>query len=347
MPLFLGVIRPLQTHSVKMIETAVYARAGLLGNPSDGYFGKTISTTLRNFSARITIREAVQLEVVLNRQDRCCFDRVQDLVEDIDRHGLYGGLRLLKAAIKVFAQYCQGHGLALPGRNFSLRYETDVPRQVGLGGSSAITIAALRALTQFYEVDLPAEVLPNLALDVETAEIGIAAGLQDRVCQAYGGLLYMDFNQDHMEQRGHGVYERLDSTLLPPLYLAYGTDFGQVSGLYHGSLRERYEKGEPRVLDAIKGLAQLAEEGRQCLLAGDLQELARLFDRNFDIRAQLVPLEPGHVEMVKRARRLGVCAKYAGSGGAIVGICEDEEVFSRLGEEFARVGCRVIRPRIS
>lgn len=48
-------------------------------------------------------------------------------------------------------------------------------------------------------------------LSVETRELGINAGLQDRVIQAYGGLVYMDFSKEHMH-RGYGEYEALDMT---------------------------------------------------------------------------------------------------------------------------------------
>ena len=41
-----------------IIQTRAYARAGLIGNPSDGYFGKTISFILKNFSARVTLYES-------------------------------------------------------------------------------------------------------------------------------------------------------------------------------------------------------------------------------------------------------------------------------------------------
>ena len=41
------------------------------------------------------------------------------------------------------------------------------------------------------------------------------AGLQDRVIQAYQGLVYMDFSRDLMDSRGYGEYERLDPALLP------------------------------------------------------------------------------------------------------------------------------------
>jgi len=61
---------------------------------------------------------------------------------------------------------------------------------------------------------------PNLILDAEK-ELGIVAGLQDRVAQVYGGLVYMDFSQEHMDKLGHGIYRPLDVNLLPPLYLIY------------------------------------------------------------------------------------------------------------------------------
>ena len=118
---------------MRIVKKHAYARIGLLGNPSDGYFGKTISTTVRNFKAEVVLYEWPELEVILGKQDRCQFNRIEELVEDVELNGLYGGLRLVKAAIKVFAQYCNEQGIALSQDNFSLRYNTYIPRQVGPG----------------------------------------------------------------------------------------------------------------------------------------------------------------------------------------------------------------------
>ena len=118
--------------------------------------------------------------------------------------------------------------MPLHDRNFSVRYQSNIPRQVGLAGSSAIIVATLRCLMEFYGVEIPRQVQPSLALSVETEELGIAAGLQDRVIQVYEGLVYMDFARDRMEERDGlpcGVYEPLDPALLPPLYVAYSTDW--------------------------------------------------------------------------------------------------------------------------
>jgi glucuronokinase len=320
---------------------------GLLGNPSDGYFGRTISVTLQDFSARVVLYEWPELEIILSQQDRCQFDRVEELVEDVRLNGLYGGLRLIKAAIKVFAEYCHSENIRLPRQNFALRYETDIPRQVGMAGSSAIVTAVFRALTEFYEVTVRPELLANLILDVETKEIGIAGGLQDRVCQVFQGLVYMDFARELVEKRGYGFYEKLDIAALPPLYVAYRQDLSQVSGIYHSNLRQRWDQGETKVLEAMERFADFAEEGKRCLLAGDHGGFSELMDKNFNLRNQLVQLNPANVEMVELARSLGVSAKYAGSGGSIVGVFENEKQFSGLKKSFEALGCRVIRPRLT
>ena len=331
---------------MKIVEKRAFARAGLLGNPSDGYFGKTISVVVRNFAARVVVYEWPELEIILSRQDRCQFNRIEELVDDVKLNGLYGGLRLIKAAIKVFAEYCFEESKELSGQNFSLRYDTNIPRQVGLAGSSAIITAVFRSLMEFYNVDIPRETLANLVLSVETDEIGIAAGLQDRVCQVYGGLVYMEFEREFFENNGFGRYESLDPLCLPPLYLAYRRNLSQISGIYHSNLRQRWLDGDAKVISAMEKFADLTRQGREALLGGNHNRLAGLIDQNFDTRAELVQLDPANIEMVNLARSTGVCAKYAGSGGAIIGICESDQKFHKLRSEFEKLGCEVIRPKV-
>src|SRR5207249_7064803 len=184
-----------------LIRKRAYARAGLVGNPSDGYHGKTISVIVRNFAAEVVLYEWEDVELVPTDLDRSRFRSVHDLVRDVKLHGYYGGLRLIKATVKKFVEYCQRHGHPLHDRNFTIRYQTSIPRQVGLAGSSAIIVATLRCLCDFYQVAIPREVQPSLALSVENEELGIAAGLQDRVIQVYEGLVYMDFARERMREQ--------------------------------------------------------------------------------------------------------------------------------------------------
>jgi glucuronokinase len=50
--------------------------------------------------------------------------------------------------------------------------------------------------------------------------------------------------------------------------------------------------------------------------------------------------------MVETARRAGGTAKFAGSGGAIIGTYGDEATLKRLEADLGGIGCRVMRPRI-
>ena len=140
---------------MELLRRRAYARAGLMGNPSDGYFGKTLSIIVRNFRAEVVLYEWEDVEIVLTQEDRSRFRSLKELVRDVDLHGYYGGIRLVKATIKKFVEYCRGRH-ALHDRNFSIRYETNIPRQVGLAGSSAIIVATMRALMEFYQVAIPA-----------------------------------------------------------------------------------------------------------------------------------------------------------------------------------------------
>ncbi len=328
-------------------EATAYSRAGLVGNPSDGYFGKTISVTVRNFAAKVSLYENAEIEIVPSFQDRSKYPSVADLVEDVKVHGYYGGIRLMKATIRRFADYCNTNGIDLADRNFSIRYRSTIPRHLGLGGSSALVTATLRCLMEFYEVEIPTPVQPSVILDVESNELKISAGLQDRVIQVYEGCVFMDFERELMESQGHGRYEKLDPSLLPPLFIAYRTDLAEGSEIFHNTIRDKWLQGDPEVVQAMKDFAQYAQEVRDLLAEGRGDEIGTLLDENFDRRRSIYNLDPKNVEMVERARSAGAHCKFAGSGGAVVGTYSDEDMFQRIQQVFAGTSVEVIKPVIT
>lgn len=327
-------------------EATAYARAGLIGNPSDGYFGKTISFTIRDFAAKVSLYEHPEVEIIPSLRDRSTYASVRDLVDDVKQFGYYGAIRLVKAAIRKFVDYCDREGIKLPDRNFQVRYRTTIPRHVGLAGSSALVTATLKCLLEYYEVDIPREILPNLILSVETEELGISAGLQDRVIQVYEGCVYMDFDRSLMESRGYGIYEEIDPALLPNLYIAYRTRLAEGSEVFHNNIRERWRNGDPVVVDAMKQFAGFAQEVRDLLLAGRGREIGPILNKNFDLRRTLFRLSADNIDLVERARSVGASAKFAGSGGAIVGTYEDDAMFERLLRVYEGTGTAVLKPQL-
>ena len=165
-----------------MALSSAFARAALAGNPSDGYGGAVLAVCVPGLAAHAEAQPAA----------RTRSDPPSALVD---------------AAV---ARYGRGP--------CAVRWSTTVPREVGLGGSSAIVTAVVRALCALHgDVLAPAE-LAELVLAVEVEDLGIAAGPQDRYAQAHQGLVLMDF----AGERPH--VERLDPALLPDLYLAWHSD---------------------------------------------------------------------------------------------------------------------------
>ena len=329
-----------------MIETYGYARAGFLGNPSDGYFGKTLAFAFSNFRARVLLYPSGRLEIKTSKADLPVWENLDDLYQTTRWRGYYGGIRIIQALIVRLFDYCRQQGIELPNRNFTLEYESTVPQRLGLGGSSAIITASLRALCEYYHLEIPLPIFANLVLETETRELDVPAGLQDRVIQAYQGLVFMDFSKRLMENRGYGEYERMDHKLLPNVYVAYRTSLSEGTEVFHNNLRERWRRGDPDVLSAMETWAGYAQEGRACLLNRNHRRLCELLDANFDLRARIYQIDRGNLEMVHTARAAGATANFAGSGGAIVGIYDDDAMFERLVEAMKPIGVAVIKPRI-
>ena len=297
--------------TVQRARGAALARAALAGNPSDGYGGAVLAVTLPAWSARAEALPAAELEC----------DPPNVLVE---------------ATVRRFARELEPAGLAT-----CIRWSTTIPQQVGLGSSSALVIAVIRALCDLHGAELRSDELAELALAVESEDLGIVAGLQDRVAQAYEGLTFMDF-REASTGRG-GSYEALDPGLLPPLLIAWRPEAAGHSGQIHSSLHARHRDGEPLVHETMDALAQAARDARDALRGGDLERFCGCVDRTFDLRRRVVELDPLCVEMVEAARNCGASANYTGSGGAIVAACSDPDALDAVAVALDGIGCGVIR----
>lgn len=290
--------------------------------------------------------ESQYIELLPSRRDRAIYRSLEDLEESVRECGYYGGIRLLQAALKRFREYCGHKGIDVSGRGFAMRYFSNIPHHVGMAGSSAIITACFRGLMQFYGVDIPKSELANIILSVETDELGIGAGLQDRVAQVYQGLTFMDFDKKKMDAQGYGDYCSLDPALLPNVYIAYKRELSEGSEVFHNDIRARFNGGEKRVLDAMHAWAGLADQVHDALLNGRKNDVGDLLNENFELRRSIYTIHPDNIQMVEAARSVGASAKFTGSGGAIVGIYKDDAMFALLKSTLAQFSVTILKPNI-
>ena len=112
-------------------------------------------------------------------------------------------------------------------------------------------------------------------------------------------------------------------------------------------MRRLFNERNDNVLGAMSELADIAQKGRDALAAGRISELPALVNANFDLRESIFDISPENRRMVSVARSTGASAKFAGSGGAIVGIYEDDAQYERLSAALAEIGCRTFKPHVA
>lgn len=304
------------------IRAHAHPRVGILGNPSDGYGGRVLSLAFTNFEAKVELSDEGPT--------------AQELFDRLERGRAEGLEALTSAAARRFDR---AHPLPSSAR-LGFSATTSIPRQVGMAGSSALVTAALRALAARTGQPLTPRELALLAWEAETEELGITAGPQDRVSQAHGGLLEMDFSKPW----GQDSFCYLDPALLPPLLIAWDPDPGAPSGDVHDTVRERHLAGEELVVEAMKQFPRLTLDGVSALERGDRASFLECMNSNFDTRARIWSLSERDLELIAIGRELGCATKFTGSGGAIVCAAPDLAALERAEAAYADQSLPTVRP---
>lgn len=303
-----------------------------MGNPSDAFGGAIVGITIDELTASVAAEPSLSLQLEADGQTLEFEDFVG--LSAAAEPPQAGPLALMWAAAKRYA-------LERPANERSkarIRLEeSSIPAGVGLAGSSAIVIATLRALGELFGDEIPDQDLPSVALACEREELGVAAGLGDRVVQTYGGLVYLDLARD-----GGPRVEPLDAARLPDLFVAWRPDAQTQSGEVHRVMRERFAAGEAEVVETMREIAGLARAALRPLLTGDTGGLGILMERNLELRRSLYDLDERHTEMADAAHALGSAVNYTGSGGAIVGLLRGGEQLAELRTALGELGCELV-----
>ena len=280
-------------------------RVSLIGNPSDIYGGCGLGFPIWNWQAKVFLDTSIST------------------TEEIP---------LLQATRGVFSQH---HTVK---QKFGLRFISDIPLQAGLGGSSALVMAALRAMGKAHGLQWTWRSLADATLTVEQEHLGIIAGPMDRWIQAQEEFLWMDFSGNKTEV--------LPINTLPSLRVLISSKPGRPSGSVHAPIMERWSRGDPQIKRVMDAYRPLVEQGRVALLAGDISTLAECMDRNFELRASLFSIHEEDQAMINLCRRHGSAAKLCGSGGAVLALMKCKEEWSALEVEAKGAGITVVEPQL-
>lgn len=283
------------------------ARAALAGNPSDGYGGAVVAIPINDLQAMASVTEAERFAV---------------------RPGNPELERLLAATADAFSDTVG----ELPP--VVLSASTSIPQSVGLAGSSALVIAALRALAAWTGHRWHPIELAELALSVERDRLGITAGLQDRLVQAVGRPVAMMF--DPVD------YHEIELPETMAMFIAWNPTGAEPSDTVHRSLRRRFDADDPHVQLVMRDLATQAARARRAIETGDQPLLGEAIDRSFDLRASIIEIDPIQQLLIDLGRAERAAVNSAGSGGSVVGLARRPDDIPALQAIYERNDCQFL-----
>jgi galactokinase/mevalonate kinase-like predicted kinase len=285
-------------------------RAGIIGNPTDGYGGAVLSCSV-GMRARVTITTAPNL-ILETCGQQCTIKDWDDLRPQRDRFDV----------VRAILDY-----MHLPPLACHIEYESEIPLRSGMAGSTALLVTLLQALLAWQGEYPGLYQLAERARYIELNNLKVHCGYQDAYMCTFGGLNYMDFRGKQFyrdaEAEMFATIEPLGSYVPElPFVLAF-TGVEHASSDVHKPLRERWLEGEAAVVDSYRRITEIARMGKKALLLADWAALGHLMNENHSIQRALGGSGESNEALITAALDAGAPgAKLAGAGdgGTIIAL---------------------------
>lgn len=225
-----------------------------------------------------------------------------------------GQLDLIKAVYNHVVKHYNG------GKPLSLRISTrvDVPAGSGLGSSSTLVVAMLKAYVEWLNVPLGEYELAHTAYVIERQEAGLTGGRQDQYAAAFGGFNFMEFGANgRVLVNPLRVKEWIVSELEASLLL-YFTGKSRDSDTIIREQSQNVRSRNERALDAMHSIKREAFRMKECLLRGDFPHLHDVLRQSWESKKRMASqITNEHIERLYRcALDAGAyCARISGAGG--------------------------------
>ena len=260
---------------------------------------------------------AVTVNLAIDRRARVTASRAPSGFQVFSRDR--GGERRFASAEE--ARAAAGAALAAEaalalGLSGGLRIETEsaVPFGSGLGGSSALLVAAVSALAALAETPLDPDRAVALCRDVETRVLGKPAGTQDYVPALRGGFHVIAYGPGSRTIRAVRVPREEFARSL----VLFDSGRPHTSGLNNWEIYKARLDGDDDVRRLLDGIRSAAETMASALDAFDLERMGRALGEEWSFRKRLSArvTTPILEEAERRAREAGAWgAKVCGAGG--------------------------------
>jgi D-glycero-alpha-D-manno-heptose-7-phosphate kinase len=202
-----------------------------------------------------------------------------------------------------------------------LRTTSEAPPGAGLGGSGALDVALVAALSLARAEPVDPEELALHGWHLEVVEAGHPGGRQDQCAAALGGFHLFEFRDPEVLVTPLALEPEFAADLERRTVLCY-TGRSRVSGETIARVMGAYQRGDGRITGALRALRDLAYQMAEALRAADPARVGTLLGQNWSWQQALDPgmrTEAMHQleEAMRLAGALGGKAAGAGAGGCM------------------------------
>ena len=228
----------------------------------DQYGGNVLNATIDRYAyAVIRPLEDDRLSFAAADQD------VEETLAAGEPVGPDGALRLHRAVYReMIGRYHGGRPMALALSTFC-----DAPAGSGLGSSSTLVVAMVRAFAELLNVPLDDYAIARLAYRIERVDCALEGGRQDQYSAAFGGFNFMEFYAD---DRAVINTLRIKNWILCELeasMLLFYTGKSRESARIIAAQSRGVRDGDIGAIEALHGLKREAQTMKECVLKGDFE----------------------------------------------------------------------------
>lgn len=227
---------------------------------------------------------------------------------------LNGKLDLHKAVYNHMVQRFNG------GRPIPLELSTfcDAPAGSGLGSSSTLVVAMIRAFVELLNLPLDDYAIAQLAFKIERIDCGLQGGRQDQYSATFGGFNFMEFYE------GERVIVnplRIKNWILCELeasLVLFFTGVSRESARIIADQSSNVKSGVVDALEAMHGIKREALVMKESLLRGDFEGFVESIRQGWENkkRSAKTVSTPQIEEIYEAALKSGALAgKVSGAGG--------------------------------
>lgn len=230
--------------------------------------------------------------------------------------------------------------LSLKDRGMTIEVIPHVPRAMGLGGSSALAVAIIRALNSAYGLTLQDAEINRLAFECEKAAHGTPSGVDNTVATYGQPLVYRRPDQ------GEPQFDTL--ALAEPMDIVIGiTGKESLTANMVGQVRSAWQAHRQRYETIFDQIQSLTDAGREAASNGQWQELGEVMNLCHGYLNALQLSTPELEELIHVARSagaLGAKLTGGGGGGSMIALCQDNA--DAISKAVEKAGYRALTIRV-